>query len=358
MGYSRFMRLHLGVWRSGLVILPFAMLVLAGCSNLAVFLGLRTRLDKLPVTSISASLVTKGSVQPVTALAPGHAAQLVVVANTADGKQLVTAGAGHGKVLLDSFLFTPSVVQINSHGKVSLPADPRISEGKIANLHVDTVGHPDVVADLHIAVRYDVPFVANFSGAAGSRGFDGTDGLDGSQGSSATPSPPDPTTGLPGPEGPGGNGGNGGNGGDGSNGGDGAPGAAVHLWLRLESTSGPLLQAKVSGGGRDLYYLIDPTGGTLKVTADGGAGGAGGSGGRAGRGGLGGSGSPSGFNGLDGLPGSDGLAGAPGAAGTITVSVDPTAQPYEHLLVLSNHSGSGRPGPAPTIVIEPVPPLW
>jgi hypothetical protein len=349
---------HVSMWRSGRAILPFAVLACTGCSNLAVFLGLRVRLDKLPVTSISASLVSKGSVQPVTALAPGQAAQLVVVANTSDGKQLITVGAGHGKVLLDSFLFTPALVQINSHGKVSLPADPRISEGKIATLHLDTVGHPDVVADLRIAVRYDVPFLANFSGAAGSKGFDGTDGLEGAQGASAMPSPPDPTTGLPGPEGPGGNGGNGGNGGDGSNGGDGAPGAAVHLWLRLESASAPLLQAKVSGGGRDLYYLIDPNGGTLKVTADGGPGGPGGSGGRAGRGGLGGSGNPSGFSGLDGRPGSDGLAGSPGAPGTITVSVDPTAQPYEHVLVLSDHSGSGRTGPAPTFVIEPVPPLW
>ncbi len=172
------------------------------------------------------------------------------------------------------------------------------------------------------------------------------------------PSPPDPTTGLPGPQGPGGRGGDGGNGGDGSNGGNGAPGAAVHIWLRLESASGPLLQAKVSGGGHDLYYLIDPNGGTLKVTADGGAGGAGGSGGRGGRGGSGGSGNPSGLSGLDGRPGFDGRAGDPGAAGTITVSVDPTAQPYEHLLVLSNHSGSGQAGPAPAIVIEPVPPLW
>jgi len=344
--------------RCSLAIVLLAMLFCAGCSDLAVLLGLRTRLDKLPVTSISASLVAKGSSQPVTALAPGHAARLVVVANTADGKQLVTAGAGHGKVLLDSFLFTPSLVQIDSHGKVSMPADPRISEGKIATLHIDTVGHPDVVADLSVAVRYDVPFLADFSGAPGSRGFDGTDGHDGSPGSDAIPSPPDPTTGLPGPEGPGGRGGDGGNGGDGSNGGNGAPGAAVHVWLRLESASSPLLQAKVSGGGRDLYYLIDPTGGTLKVTADGGAGGAGGSGGRAGSGGAGGAGSPPGANGLDGRPGFDGLPGNPGAAGTITVSIDPSAQPYQHLLAFSNQSGSGQPGPAPTIVIEPVPALW
>jgi len=352
------MHSHGRIWQSVLAILPLALFICAGCSNLAVFLGLRTRLDKLPVTSISATLVNKGGVQPVTALAPGQAAQLIVVANTSDGKHFVTAGAGHGKVLFDSFVFSPTLVQIDAKGKVSLPADPRISEGKIATLHLGTVGHPDVVTDLSIAVRYDVPFVANFSGAAGPAGFDGMNGSDGLAGSDGTPGPPDPTTGAPGPAGPGGRGGDGGNGEDGGNGGDGAPGAAVHVWMRLESASGPLLQAKVSGKGRDLYYLIDPSGGTLKVTADGGAAGAGGSGGRAGRGGPGGSGNPSGFNGLDGHAGFDGRPGQPGAAGTITVSLDPTAEPYDALLVLSNHNGAEKPGPAPTTVIEPVPPLW
>jgi hypothetical protein len=109
---------------SRLAILPLMMLVCAGCSNLAVFLGLRTRLDKLPVTSITASLVSKGSVQPVRALAPGHPAQLIVVANTADGKQFVTVGAGHGKVLLDSFVFTATLVKIDVRGKVSLASEP------------------------------------------------------------------------------------------------------------------------------------------------------------------------------------------------------------------------------------------
>jgi hypothetical protein len=172
------------------------------------------------------------------------------------------------------------------------------------------------------------------------------------------PALPDPNTGLPGPQGSGGNGGDGGDGGDGSNGGDGAPGASVHVWIRPDPASGKRLQAKVSGAGRDLYYLIDPAGGTLHVSANGGAAGDGGSGGRAGSGGPGGSGSPNGLSGHDGRRGSDGRAGNPGAAGTITVSVDPAAEPYEYLLVLSNQSGSGRPGPEPVFVVEPVPPLW
>ncbi|MGC2033109.1 MAG: hypothetical protein WA642_24055 [Steroidobacteraceae bacterium] len=215
-----------------------------------------------------------------------------------------------------------------------------------------------MVADLDIGVRYDVPFVANLSGTDGANGIDGFNGLDGSSGTDAMSAPPDPITGMPGPQGPGGNGGAGDNGSDGGNGSDGAPGAAVHVWLRLEPGTENLLQAKVTGGAREMFYLIDAKGGSLKVTADGGAGGSGGTGGRAGRGGAGGLGNPNGFAGTDGFAGSDGRRGNGGAAGTIAVSVDPAAQLFEGILSLSNHSGSGQKGPAPALVIEPVLPLW
>lgn len=344
--------------RAALFAMPFTCIVLVGCSDFAVLLGVRTRLDKLPVTSITASIVTKGSPTPVIALAPGASARIVVVATTQDGKQLVTAGAGHGKVLLDSFVFTPTLVQLGKGGKVSMPADPRISDGKVAGIHIATVGHPDVVTDLDIAARYDAPFVANFSGANGTRGFDGSTGLDGMAGADAMQSPPDPTTGLSGFSGSGGNGGDGGRGGDGGNGGDGLPGAAVHVWLRLKPGADSVLQAKVTGGGHESYFLVAANGGSLKVTADGGAGGAGGDGGRGGSGGSGGSGSPNGSRGTDGLSGFGGSRGRDGAAGSISVSVDPAAQSFESVLSLSNKSGSGQPGPAPRVVIETVLPLW
>jgi hypothetical protein len=128
--------------------------------------------------------------------------------------------------------------------------------------------------------------------------------------------------------------------------------------MRLESGSDHLLQVMVSDGKKQLYYLVDANGGTLKVSANGGAGGAAGEGGRAGHGGAGGSGNPNGFSGLDGLAGSDGRPGSGGAAGTIAVSIDPSAQAFKSILVLSNRSGSGQQGPAPTFTIEPVAPLW
>ena len=108
---------------------------------------------------------------------------------------------------------------------------------------------------------------------------------------------------MTGNPGPGGNGTDGGNGGDGSDGQDGSPAPPVHAWIRLESSTKPLLQIKVSGGSRESLYIVDPSGGSLKVLANGGAGGRGGSGGR---GGVVAApvvaGFPAGFNGTDGRP--------------------------------------------------------
>jgi hypothetical protein len=138
---------------------------LAGCGSIEVALGLRTRLDKLPVTALAASL------SPGPGLAPGKSARLVITATTADGKTYVTVGPGHGKVLFDSFTFAPVVVTVNKKGKVSLPSDPRISETQAPHVLITVIGHPDISADLDIPVRYDVAFAAHFSGSAGMRGL-------------------------------------------------------------------------------------------------------------------------------------------------------------------------------------------
>jgi hypothetical protein len=345
-------------------ILVTGLVALSGCSELAVRLGLRTRLENVPVSSVSAALVSGRDHTTVNALGPGQSAALVIVAIDPKGEKFVTAGAGGGKVLFDSYLIDASVVTLNKGGRVSLPADPSLSEGKEGRVRIALVGHPGVTTELDIPVRYDIAYQANFSGADGMNGIDGFAGLDGSAGMDAPPPMVDPATGLPGTQGPGGRGSDGSRGEDGSNGQDGSPGLDVHIWMRLAGVAGdasaakPLLQVKVSGGARQSLFLIDPRGGSLRVSADGGQGGRGGAGGRGGRGGSGGNGFPAGLSGLDGLPGADGRAGSSGAGGTITVSVDPAAQPYLSTLSWSNRSGDGLAGTAPNIVIEPVPALW
>lgn len=331
--------------------------LLVGCSSLAVTLGLRVRLDQIPVTALSVSLLDKNGA-PVAALGPGQSARLVIVATASDGKQYASVGAGHGKVAMNNYTIAASIVTVTSRGSVSLSADPQVSYGKVAHLHIVPVAHANVAADLNIPVRYDIAYSADFSGADGANGFDGTPGLDGSAGADGTPGTTDPVTGATTQQGPGGNGTDGGNGGDGDDGVNGSPGEAVHIWVRMESTVKPLLQIKVVGGERQSFYLVDPNGGSLKIIDNGGQGGRGGQGGPGGRGGSGGSGTPPGSDGLNGNSGSDGRPGFGGAAGTIEISVDPAAQPFLKCITWSNDGGDGVPGPAPTISVEPIAPLW
>lgn len=334
-----------GAWRSrALALVAVPLLALGACTSIELALGLKTRLDKVPVSGLSARL------DGGPALAPGGSARLIIVATTADGKQLVTGGPGHGTVLFDSFTYSASVVQVDKRGRVSLPEDPRLSQGKLPHVHIVTNGHPDVVADLDVPVRYDMVFHANFSGAAGDRGFDGLNGMDGMAGSSGSADLNNPSAG--------GNGSNGTDGTDGGNGGPGGSGDAVHVWIRLLAGEHPLLQVRAASSARERLFLVDPAGGSLAIDASGGPGGQGGSGGRGGRGGLGGVGWPNGSSGFDGRNGFDGSPGVPGDPGSFVVSVDPSAQPYLDHLKLVNRGGFGGDGPPPEIRVEPVAPIW
>lgn len=239
-----------------------SLLVLGGCTRLQVRLGWKMHLDKVPITSMQASL-PKGP-----GIAPGEKSRLVVVLTEPDGKTLQTEGAGHGKVLWKDLKVTASVVTANQKGTVFLPVDPRISDGKVAHVTVTVPSHPDLRAELDIPLRYDYKFSANFSGSSGSSGFNGSDGLDGTSGTPGSLDPNNPSAG-----GDGSNGTDGSNGQDGGSGGDAPP---VQILVALRAGSRPLLQVSVSAAGQQKLYLVDPQGGSLTVSADGGSGGSGG----------------------------------------------------------------------------------
>jgi hypothetical protein len=321
-----------------LAVVAFSVLALSGCTSIQLALGLRMRLTDVPVSAVTVTQF-KGP-----GIAPGKSSRLVAVATTTEGKELVTEGAGRGKVLWDSFDIETSVVQMNRKGRVTLPADPRISEGLTPHLRMTVKGHPDVTAELDIPVRYDAHFTADYSGAPGADGAKGSDGNAGYDGAPGSTDPKDPK--------PGGSGGDGESGGNGENGQPGEAGEHVDVWVTRKETNGrSLLQVKVAGSSEQLF-LVDPNGGSLVVKADGGAGGAGGAGGQGGRGGSGGAGNPSGCD------GNSGWAGEGGAAGTIAVTVDPQAKPFLSALSFLNRNASGYAGPPPIITEARVPPLW
>jgi hypothetical protein len=321
-----------------------SLLGLSGCASVQVHLGMKVYLDKTPVTAIKASL-PKGP-----AIGPGQKLPLVATVTEPNGKILQTEGAGQGKVMWKDLKVTATIATVNQKGIISLPKDPRISDGKIPHVTITVPSHPDLYADLDIPVRYDEKYTANFPGSSGSSGMNGMDGTDGSSGSSGSMDPNNPSAG-----GDGGNGTDGSNGGDGGNGGDAPP---VQVRIAFRSGTHPLLQVSVSAAGvskagHDKFYLVDPQGGSLTVKADGGSGGSGGRGGRGGRGGSGGMGSPSGNSGRDGSDGRNGSDGSPGKGGSITVTYDPQAKPYLTAIHLSNQGG-----PKPVFTEEPVAPLW
>lgn len=321
-----------------ILFLTFVLLALGGCTAVKVKLGRRVELQKLPLSSIAMSLPGGPSI------APGEASPLVVSLTQPDGTVLLTEGEGRGKVLWKDLDLTASVVTVDKKGTVSLPRDPRISQGKVAHVSATVPSHPDLHAELDIAVAYDHAFSAIFVGPSGGNGMDGTSGLDGMDGSVGSADPANPVAG--------GDGTDGSRGSDGSNGSDGDDGPPVEVRVALKPGSPLLLQVSTSAQGHEELFLVNPNGGSLTVRSDGGAGGSGGKGGRGGRGGRGGFGSPSGRNGSDGSDGQDGLHGSPGRSGAITLIYDPAAKPYLGAVRLPNKN------PAPVFREAPVPSLW
>jgi hypothetical protein len=319
-----------------------SLLVLCGCSAIQVKFGWRVSLARIPVAAMQASLPRNP------AIAPGEKNPLVVEVTDATGKVLVTEGQGKGKVLWKDLAVSATVVSVNNKGVLTLPRDPRVSDGKTGHVTITAPSHPGVVAELDVPLRYNYAFRANFDGTTGFPGTNGSSGINGSSGSSGSTDPANPS-----PGGNGGDGTDGGNGSDGGSGGDASP-VSVQMTLRPGGPPDhPLLEFGVIAGNKERFYLVDPNGGSLSISAVGGSGGSGGRGGSGGTGGSGGIGTPNGSNGRNGSDGRGGSDGSSGRSGTITVVYDPQVQQYLDVLHLSN-SGA----PAPSFIERPVPPLW
>jgi hypothetical protein len=317
-----------------------AAVALGGCSTIQVKLGMRVDLAKLPVTTMTASQYHHPGV------GPGEKKSLVVTFTQPDGKVLVTAGKGGGKVQWKDLAVVATVVSVNKKGVLSLPSDPRVSDGKTGHVVITVPSHPDLKAEMDIPLRYNYAFKASYSGMSGSNGSNGSDGMAGSSGSMGSIDPDNPSAG--------GDGGNGGDGTAGGNGGDGGDGPAVQVQVALQAGAHPLLQVGVTAAGsKEQYFLVDPQGGSLTVSSFGGAGGSGGKGGSGGSGGSGGAGIPPGSNGSSGQAGSDGSSGSPGRGGSITGTYDPAVAPYIAAIKLENPGG-----PKPALKQASVAPLW
>lgn len=323
----------------------FFPLILCGCTSVRTLVGLRVRLDKIPLERLEISLPKGGS------LAPGESLPLVVKITAKDGRTFFTEGEGKGKVLWTDLQVTGQIVTVGPDGIVALPRDPRQSAGRMPSVTVMVQGQSDVHSDLQIPMKYDFQFASQFLGQNGERGEGGVHGYRGADGRNGLSVGGTYVT-------PGEDGYRGGNGGKGRKGKNGCNGPDVVVQLTVHPGSSLLLQASITDGVRTDFFLINPKGGSLQLKVGGGLAGPGGKGGAGGRGGLGGSGNPYGSQGADGESGEDGLDGEPGLAGSITVVFDPRAKPYLGLLKLSNVDGKGKLGSSPVFREESVSPLW
>jgi hypothetical protein len=325
---------------SKLSVLPVSVfiVVLTGCAAIQVHLGMKVYLAKTQVSSIDVRQAKAPGI------GPGQKSSLVVAVTEPSGKVLQTAGAS-SKIMWQDLSVTAAVVSVNKKGVITLPRDPRKTVGKLPHVTITVPSHPGLTAELDIPLRYDYKFSANFSGSSGSNGSSGSDGQAGSSGSAGSTDPNSPS--------PGRNGGDGTNGSDGRNGEDGGNAPPVQVQIALAPGPHSLLQFEVSAVGHNRYYLVDPQGGSLTVSADGGSVGQGGKGGRGGSGGSGGIGTPNGSDGHSGLDGRDGMAGSDGRGGAITVTYDPAVEPYLGTVHLSSQNG-----PRPVYQKQPVAPLW
>src|ERR1035437_10465736 len=113
---------------ASLVLAPI--LALCGCSAIQVKLGMKVYVAQLPIATMQASLPKDPGI------APGEKSPLVVTFTQPDGRAWMTEGAGKGKILWSDIAITTSVVSAGKKGVLSLPRDPRLSDGKTGHVIV------------------------------------------------------------------------------------------------------------------------------------------------------------------------------------------------------------------------------
>lgn len=164
-----------------LALLPAALL--AGCTALKVKMGTRMNIAALPLTSMDVRLADGRGV------APGKKGRLIATFTAPGNKVWRTEGAGGGAIMWRDLNVSSTVVSANTGGEVSLPSDPRLSDGRTGHVVVTVPSHAELRAELNVPLRYDQRYYADFSGFNGADGTNGINGTDGMRGSDGNPDP-------------------------------------------------------------------------------------------------------------------------------------------------------------------------
>lgn len=272
----------------------------------------------------------------VAGIALGQAIEIGIIAKNAKEKEYRTPNfpeeGNFREVAWEQFTIEVEGGKFEN-GKVIISSNPADVKNHQVKIKATTVKNPEVKAELVLNLDYKGQILADFSGTAGRYGQRGQDGR---RGNNATTSSDRCSGGT--------------NGGQGGNGGDGEQGPDIEVFAKMKFDDGlkkELLEVRVKNKttGAEQVFLVNPDGGKLNVSANGGNGGRGGSGGYGGPGGNDTYSKTSGSGG-DGGNGGNGGNGAKG--GSITAYLDPSTDKLPPgTITFSNEGGdAGNKGEA------------
>jgi hypothetical protein len=312
------------------------LLLLSGASHAQLGSGLLKLKDKLSGKDSSGGVKGKEYVsieikqKEAANLSLGQQIEIGIVAKNDKEKEFKTPGFlspgtfktvdwNQFKIEVEGGQFSQGIVTISEN-----PADIKNHEVKIK---AATIKNADIKSEWTLKLNYTGDIVADFSGASGERGYQGQSGQRGANAVTSSDRC-----------------GSGGNGGPGGNGGNGDAGQDIEVFAKMkydEVMKKDLLQVLVKSKttGKTQTYLVNPEGGKIKVSANGGYGGSGGSGGQ---GGGGGDDSYRQSSGNGGNGGSGGVGGNGGNGGTIVAYMDPSTDKLPAgVITFSNEGGDG-----------------
>ncbi|MEO5642719.1 MAG: hypothetical protein ABIQ40_18440 [Bacteroidia bacterium] len=262
-------------------------------------------------------------------IALGQTIKIGIVALTDKGKEFKTPGFLAPSILKTAeWTLFKIEVEGGTYDNGAITISENFSDIKNHEIKITAaaVNNPEVKNELIIKLNYKGTTVANFDGESGSRGKQGASGRNGAN--AVTSSDQAGQAGM---------------GGMGGQGGNGVAGQDIEVSVKLQFDEGlkkemlyALVKSKTTG--KQQLFLVDPDGGKLIVSANGGRGGEGGEGGQ---GGKGGDDTYRQFS-TNGGPGGQGGNGGNGAnGGTITVYMDPSTDKLSSgTLTFSNEGGA------------------
>jgi hypothetical protein len=268
-------------------------------------------------------------------IALGQKIPIGIVAMTDKGKEFKTPGF-LAPGLLKTAEWADFTIAVTggtfSEGAVTISSNLSEIKNYEVKITASSVKNPEVKTELIIKLNFKGTTVAAFDGVYGKGGRQGAMGAKGPNAVTSSDQ-----AGAAGMGGPGGQGGNGG------------PGQNIEVYAKLQFDARlnkemlyVLVKSKTSG--QQQLFLVDPDGGKIIVTANGGEGGSGGYGGQ---GGAGGDDTYRTSSTNGGQGGSGGNGGNGGDGGTIVAFMDPgTDKLGADVIKFSNEGGvSGQSGP-------------